>query len=188
MAPNRPLCPESIRWAAGQLADELQALGLNYGSEGPIADLARATNVRLAAEWNRLEKSARDQRLECFYFGTWPRSGGGHYWFNQHGQTRYELRLRTPFDSPDGTYQPNNGEKQGPAALRHKDGWTILAWWDRTEDSRGGCCSALAWPEEVGFEFMVSLLETRYPKIAARRPLTRWPGKTRAEDKASRGR
>lgn len=176
----RPLCAESIRWAASQMSQELVARDLDYGSEGEVAELARSVNKRLSKEWLRLEKELRDHNRRCFYFGCW--DDAGHFWHDKHGSYS-KAREEAPFGYPDGNWQPDNGQFQGPAALRHHKGWTILAWWDRTEDTRPGSCSALVFEGELGFEAMVALLKKRFRRVYDRRPLTKWLGKCKGGSK-----
>lgn len=168
-----PLCPRTLRWCAQQLLSVREETLSEV-----IGKRLERLNAAYAKEWNRLEKLVRDATRRCFYFGTW--RGAGHYWRNRHGRY-HEAFTETPFQYPDGTYQPDNGQEQGPATLRHVEGWTILAWWDRTEDKRSGCCSALAFEGKVTFEAMVDLLHEHFPRVAARRELTQWHGRTRQE-------
>lgn len=173
----KPLCSVTLRWAATKLLEAAE-----YDSE--IHDFAKKVNSIYAKEWNRLEKKRGKGPRRCFYYGTWPGSGGGHYFFKQNGRSSYhEGKKAQPFGFPDGNYQPDNGQVQGPAALRYRDGWTILAWWDRTEDSRPGCCSALMFEGVLGFRSMVELLEEWFPGVFARRMLTNYEGETVMESK-----
>ena len=98
-----------------------------------------------------------------YYFGCW--SGSGHHLWTPDGcaLTRNEL-LPPSLRRLDGTlygdpaladmrgrssreplYWPGDEahQPQGVAQLRHCDGWTVLAWWDRTEDRRYGSNAAL---------------------------------------------
>lgn len=174
MSDETPLCPATLRWAAIQLLNTRNGGGLTAD------ELAEKVNGIYAKEWIRLESDIEDEKRRCFFFGCWPGSGGGHHWHDRYG-SYHEARKEQPFQYPDGTYQPDNGEVQGPAALRHKDGWTILAWWDRFEDKRPACCSALAFEGTRTFGYMVELLRVWFPKVHDRRKLTQWHGKTRME-------
>lgn len=171
-----PLCPRTLRWCSQQLLTVREETLSEV-----ISRRLERLNAVYAKEWNRLEKLVRGATRRCLYFGTAPRSGGGHYWFKPGYVSYYQAEKETPFSYPDGTYQPDNQQKQGPAALRRLKGWTIIAWWDRTEDKRMGCCSALAFEGEVTFDAMVDLLRKHFPRVADRRELTPWHGKTREE-------
>lgn len=183
---NAPLCPITLRWCAVQLSDcrvaTVNSFGLTKGGEGfgeAVDEILRDLNAVYAKEWNRLEQEARELNRVCLYFGTW--RGAGHYFRDPRGNRDAVDVKAQPFGYPDGTHQPDNGQEQGPAALRHEKGWTILAWWDRTEDTRGNCCSALVFEGEHSFETMVQVLEKRFKRVYVRRKLTKWHGKIMKE-------
>lgn len=70
----------------------------------------------------------------------------------------------------------NGGEEmpadqaQGDAALRHRAGWTCLAWWDRSVDPRRGSNTALFIRGIHDFQAMLGFLEQYYPCVAQRQP------------------
>ena len=94
-----------------------------------------------------------------YYFGCW--SGTGHHLWAPDGRalTRNEP-LPPSLRCLDGTlcgdpaladHNRRTGalswhgierQPQGVARLHHRDGWTALAWWDRSGDARGGSNSA----------------------------------------------
>lgn len=182
----RPLCSETLRWCAVHLSDTrvaaVKSLGSTKGGSG-FAEFVDITLLDLnkvyADQWNRLEREVRELNRICLYFGTW--RGAGHYFRDANGNRDRDDVAAQPFSYPDGTHQPDNGQVQGPAALRHEKGWTILAWWDRTEDTRGNCCSALVFEGEHSFETMVQVLEERFNRVFVRRRLTKWHGKIMKE-------
>lgn len=180
----RPLCPETLRWCAHHLRVVTDRHGLNgtpteNGYTRP-SEFTVELNGVYADQWNRLERERREFNRPCWFFGVWPGTGGGHYF---RGRDSRRAEKKQPFGYPDGNYQPDNGQKQGPAALSHLNGWTCLAWWDRSEDTRPGCCSALIFKGEYSFDSMVEVLKARFPKIYARRKLTPWRGKIMKEVK-----
>lgn len=68
----------------------------------------------------------------------------GHYFHYLDG--RRELRidgLPWPSHSVDGGFQPPATDEEGQALRHVKDGWTVVAYWDRSVDKRPGSCSAL---------------------------------------------
>lgn len=80
-------------------------------------------------------------------------------------RTREELRRRVPGDNP---------EIQGRAYIHAAEGWTILSWWDRSEDQRGGCCAVFfvrgyhRWSEALrrareAFPGAFARMEVAYP-------------------------
>lgn len=59
-------------------------------------------------------------------------------------------------------------EIEGQASLRHVDGWTVLAWWDRSVDSRGACNSAFVARGLRDFTTMLEIGKTQAPIVIAR--------------------
>lgn len=76
------------------------------------------------------------------------------------------------YDGLDGTLAPRPSRRaeapQGHAALHHKDGWTALAFWDRTGDRRGNSNSVFLFDAHLTFEQAVQLAEERWPELFAR--------------------
>lgn len=71
----------------------------------------------------------------------------------------------------DGTLAPTQGHgaeaPQGVYAIHRLDnGYTAMAWWDRTHgDTRGGCNSVvLMWGDRTADE-MIAALHTHWPKV-----------------------
>ena len=112
--------------------------------------------------------------IDRFYFGVDTRQAG-HYWWLPGAR---ENQLRCGFDYPppwgatvDGRLQPHGRleNEQGPCALHHKDGWTAIAWWDRSgPDKRPGCCSVYAQRGEHDFDAMVAAFRASFPWAAQR--------------------
>lgn len=115
---------------------------------------------------------------EAYYFGC--RNRPGHYLFDVH------FRL-TPYGGPkelpwkereiDGRLCPNwrakgkhrNGpEIEGNALLHHKEGWTALAFWDRSVDRRGACNSVFFFEGTHTFEEAVELARATFPGVWSR--------------------
>lgn len=104
---------------------------------------------------------------EPIYFGCIRESG--HYFHPLKGYKTTNLPENWPWGyEVDGKLQPEK-ESQGSAKLHHKDGWTCLAWWDRTVDKRPASTSAIAIREEgLKFQDMADLLLKHYPEISKR--------------------
>ena len=56
-------------------------------------------------------------------------------------------------------------EEQGAARLHFVDGWTVLSFWDRSGDSRGGCSSTFLAEGRHSFQQMVELAREHFPHI-----------------------
>jgi hypothetical protein len=69
--------------------------------------------------------------------------------------------------SPHGWKRPDS-QLEGVCRLHHKDGWTALAFWDRSGDSRRNSCSVVIMKGEHDFATMVEIFEQEFPGIHAR--------------------
>jgi hypothetical protein len=114
------------------------------------------------------------------YFGCWPGSGGGHYLFASGGRhTPREVQQRLPWRVIDGGLQPgvirgeayhSGPENQGQAMLHRTGGWTCVAFWDRSEDSRGGCNSNFFVRGNFTFDEVVQISKEHFPTVWKRFP------------------
>jgi hypothetical protein len=106
---------------------------------------------------------------EIFYFGCRD-DGPGHFWWgpgfsNRHLYPRGE-RARL-FGKIDGGFAPKP-EVVGHAKVSHVERWTVLAWWDRSVDSRSASNSALVVQGTYHFASMITLLGIYFPTVARR--------------------
>lgn len=65
-------------------------------------------------------------------------------------------------------YVENDEQVEGWAALHHLDGWTALAWWDRSVDTRNGSNAALFAPGTLDVEQVLSAGRTHFPSFMSR--------------------
>lgn len=113
-----------------------------------------------------------------FYFGVWTGTKAGHYMFGVDGRmlSRAERSVlpwregeidcaMQPSADKDDSYNPNRDETQGHAAIHHKDGWTALCMWDRSEDLRGGCNSNFFFEGTFSFDQMVEMSKNSFQKV-----------------------
>lgn len=63
---------------------------------------------------------------------------------------------------------PGTSQTQGAAVLRHKDGWTFLAFWDRSVDKRAGSNSVFLAPGTHDFRAMVEAAKEIFPSVWGR--------------------
>lgn len=115
--------------------------------------------------------------VDVYYFGTW--GAPGHYLWTPDGRTPWDVQRALPWRYLDGPLagdpaledprQPGrwDGEHQpeGRACLHHRDGWTALAFWDRSCDSRAGSSSAIIARGEHSAEEMFALFERSFPAV-----------------------
>jgi len=105
-----------------------------------------------------------------YYFGY---NGSGHHMVNE-GFEVLPWSMKddcTPWGMfTDGTLCPDlkGYQTEGVAALHHKDGWTALAFWDRSGDKRFNSNSAFFTQGEYTFEEMLAIAKERFGGVFAR--------------------
>lgn len=115
---------------------------------------------------------------DVYYNGCWDEPG--HYLHDQTGHILWEgvgpfTRNGIPLDGyfPPATCGSNGRQMPGYqddtlASLTHVKGWTVLAMWDRSIDSRYGCNAAFLAEGQLTHAEMWALAKEAYPKIVAR--------------------
>lgn len=106
--------------------------------------------------------------MDNFYFGCWDRPG--HFLFLPNGWQAHGSNVPKDFPCRDGALDggflpPNLPQNEGRASLWHVSGWTILTFWDRSVDSRTGCCSAFVMRGDLTFEQAVATSRNVFPGI-----------------------
>lgn len=94
----------------------------------------------------------------------------GHYFWTLEGDRHYNMG-RAPFggwegEYVDGKYAPS--EVEGHAAMFRRNGWTMIAFADRSVDKRPGSNSAFMFKGELTFPQMLELAERHFPMQWAR--------------------
>ncbi len=90
---------------------------------------------------------------DILFFGAWDRPGH-YYWLpgRRSAETSRLLPASLAGGKIDGRLAPQKREPrypnrlletEGEAAVHHIEGWTVVAWWDRSVDRRGMSNSAL---------------------------------------------
>lgn len=111
-------------------------------------------------------------RMNIYYFGCVDRAG--HYLFTPRGEVDYARIRSTPWPGGvDGVLCPaahpwRDNQPEGVAKLHHKDGWTALAFWDRSVDRRPNSNSVFLVDATLTFEQMVVEATANFPKVFAR--------------------
>lgn len=120
--------------------------------------------------------------IRAYYFGC-ARGINGHraagHFFNAPGHigrvTAREAQAVVPWERVDGALAPRKGTgryaeecAQGVAALHHLDGWTALAFWDRTGDSRGASNSVFFFEGDWDFDHTLKLAREHFPEVLNR--------------------
>lgn len=109
-----------------------------------------------------------------FYFGCLRESG--HYlWLPSGSRTVADYDQRLPVTFPcrlstldSGFLPPRAPQDEGVARIWQTDGWTILAFWDRSVDSRPGSNSAFVLEGDLSFEEATAAARGAYPEVWAR--------------------
>jgi len=107
---------------------------------------------------------------KAYYFGY---DGRGHHLLNddfEAVQYKWGDPGLTPWGThPDGTLAPKGAQIEGEALLHQKDGWTALAFWDRSGDSRGNSNSAFFIEGTYTFDEMLALCKERFALLFQQR-------------------
>lgn len=97
-----------------------------------------------------------------YYFGPWDQAG--HYLFTERLESIWPAKIgpwRPGF--LDGGLQINDKtQPEGVALLHHLEGWSALAFWDRTVDTRMACCSVYLADAILTFEEIVALAKEKF--------------------------
>lgn len=142
----------------------------------PCPHCAGSGSVTIAAEVST---------VEVYYFGCWEQSG--HYWRAPggfKGGREIEAQLPEPLrgngmgggmdskwcpgSAPGAPHKKTRAEVEGEAALHHVDGWTILAWWDRSVDHRGASNSNLVARGLHSWATMLEIGKAQFPSVMKR--------------------
>ena len=120
------------------------------------------------------------------YFGC--KNTSGHFLYRPDGKSsslevRHILEDVGIYPAVDGGFcpgamrEPDGGvrraergpaQKQGLARLSHYNGWTILAFWDRSVDNRYGSNSAFLQPDYSSFDVMLAKAKEIFPWVWSR--------------------
>ena len=123
-----------------------------------------------------------DRPVDVLYFGCIGRAG--HFLWSREGTGRpctdrrdRELAQRLGgldgalcWNSKSGRYSHERDETEGLAFVTHREGWTALAFWDRSVDGRGACNSAFLAEGTLTFAQIVRHARLRWPEVWARFP------------------
>lgn len=107
-------------------------------------------------------------RHPCYFFGC-ENHTTGHFWKSPgFGHIRDGLAIGAPWKHIDGRYTPSDCAPEGEANLIHDHDWTILAFCDRSVDSRAGSNANFVAPGTHSFEEMCELAKRYFPHIWGR--------------------
>lgn len=100
--------------------------------------------------------------VHLFFFGAWDEAG--HYLRDVNGRMLWPSQIGPwTLGQLDGDLQPKDPQQsQGEAMLHQADGWTALAFWDRSVDQRMGSCSVYVADAPLSFDEIVELAKSRF--------------------------
>ena len=110
------------------------------------------------------------------FFGCWGKDRLGHFLYDSHGNSINEYRRREskcPLSANqlDGIFAPRwtePMESEAVTALTHVHGWTVLAMWDRSADTRYASNAAFLMPGTHTAEEVWDVARLQYPQIVQR--------------------
>lgn len=109
-----------------------------------------------------------------YVFGVWPGHKRGHHLRTASGDMIERRHAVLPWPDIDGTMPPYGDratmaqQVEGVALLHHLEGWTALAFWDRSEDRRGGSNTVFFVRAHLSAEEMLTACRARFPAHFAR--------------------
>ncbi len=114
--------------------------------------------------------SASDQPIvngQCYYFGC--HGGPGHYLWTEKGSMA-DMIAKTvlPFRYTilDAGFLPEVGnQNEGDGSLVQFANWTVVSFWDRSVDKRGGCNSAFVIPGRLTFTEAIDVAKAKFPWV-----------------------
>lgn len=117
------------------------------------------------------DKCERHRAMEIYYYGCY--RDIGHRMLQPRSlvcsQTELEFLHANPWGVEiDGDLCPPGVQWEGQALIHHKDGWTVLAFWDRSIDSRPNSNSNFLAKGIFDFEQMLALAREHFPEVISR--------------------
>jgi len=120
------------------------------------------------------------ETVEAYYFGCI--DDAGHYWFDRYYQSvsrkdhilcgRHIDTGFCPGMPLDDRARRTRPEKVGEAALHHvgraPDNWTVLAWWDRSVDTRGNSNSNIVVRGTHDYPVMIAVANAQFERVMKR--------------------
>lgn len=127
--------------------------------------------------------------MRAFYFGCLRDVGlhtqAGHFLYNERLGSTYpghhgEIAFPFQYEKLDGQFQPRESKQysnhrgdekpQGQARLTQVSGWTVLAFWDRSGDSRGASNSSFVFDQILDGETALMWARKTFPQLFERFP------------------
>lgn len=109
--------------------------------------------------------------MRVYYFGSWNQRG--HLLYTSSGRTPswdavYEMPVPLRDGKLDGAFAPKGPEQVNIANHFHIAKWTVIAFWDRSGDSRPGSNSAFVMEGDKTFEEALMIARAHFPEVMKR--------------------
>lgn len=109
-----------------------------------------------------------DFQMKMFYFGAYEKAG--HYLFDSSLYSVNDSKLKEigfPIkpNTLDGGFLNNIQDIPGYGKLFYISGWTILTFWDRSQDKRTNSNSAFIVEAILSFPDMIEKCKEQFPKL-----------------------
>ncbi len=107
--------------------------------------------------------------MKCYYFGCY--KDVGHFMHSDINREWSDEKFckSNPWGySIDTKLCPITGEIQGKCTINKKEGWTCIAFWDRSVDTRFGSNSAFLAEGDYDFTTMLALFKEKFPEVFSR--------------------
>lgn len=133
-------------------------------------------------QWPHPPGTRATVRPPVLFFGVLTGDGAGHFLHAPGGKivvidSDLPMALRrldgvwtreTPRSNDEMRYGAWGAQVEGEAFIHYVEGWTVLAWWDRSEDRRGVSNAAFLAPGRHPFVSMMDLAREHFPREMAR--------------------
>lgn len=138
---------------------------VNYTEQRLLVRMDYGEVLLMKAAWVEVEQEAK--AMKVYYFGYSPGRGHG-LMADDESPVRMSERRHMPRSLSekelDTGYCPESSiQLQGAALLTQVDGWTVIAFWDRSGDGRLNSNSAFLAEGDHSFEQMCTLARERFP-------------------------
>lgn len=108
---------------------------------------------------------------EVFYFGNWSSGiASGHHLHDTSGRCWTSPQTFMPWSLADldNLLSRDSEQCEGKAIIKYKNGWSAVAFWDRSGDSRHGSSSVFISKGAWKFEQILEDARKFYPQIFKR--------------------
>ena len=103
--------------------------------------------------------------MRIYYYGCKEESGHFLWQPNRITTVPFHQEGLIPWINIDMGLCPQTTRKQGVAKIHHKEGWTAIAFWDNSIDTRPGANSVFLYEDLLEYDQMIEAFEEHFPNI-----------------------